>query len=118
MNVISQRMPEASSALHEKLSCSRVGQRWERILRAHTPELDGLMAVHADLRDHVVVAVRGLAESDAVVARLDDTTVGAISRVLDDLQRLGGLELQRSVTGMRDELAMARGRSLDDVLAG
>ena len=95
-----------------------MGQRWERILRAHTAELDGLMAVHTDLRDHVVQAVRGLAGSDTSVAQLDDATVRTISRVLDDLQRLGGLELQRSVTGMREELAMARGRSLDDVLAG
>ncbi len=118
MNVISQRVPEASSALHEKLGCTRVGQRWERILRAHTHELDGLMAIHPDLSDHVVLAVRALAGSSTSVALLDESTMLALSRVLDDLQRLGGMELQHAVGGLREELAMARGRSLDDVLAG
>src|SRR5664279_1947118 len=118
MNVITQRAPEESSALHEKFSCTRVGQRWERILRAHTPELDALMAVHTDLNDHIVQAIRNLADSGSSVSRLDDMTVAAVSRVLDDLYRLGGVELQRSVTGMREELAMSRGLSLDDVLAG
>ena len=44
--------------------------------------------------------------------------LGRANALLDDLQRLGGFELKAAVTGLREELAMARGRSLDDVLAG
>ena len=108
----------ASLLLHEKLSTSRVGLRWERILRSHRHELDSLMAVHPDLRHHVADALRRLAEAGAQPRTLDEMTVLSVHRVLDDLQRLGGFELKGAAFGLLDELGMARGHSLDDVLAG
>lgn len=109
---------DASRVLHEKLSTTRVGLRWERILRTHEREVDALMAVHPDVRRHVNEALAHLADAGENCRALDDTTIGVATVVLDDLQRLGGFELKAAVTGLREELAMARGRSLDDVLAG
>ncbi len=118
MNGIGERELGATNVLHEKLSCSRVGLRWERILRTHAREVDILLAVHPDVREHVGDALCWLAGAGEACNPLDETTVAAVSRVLDDLQRLGTIDLQRSVSGLREELALARGRSLDDVLAG
>lgn len=118
MNVIGDRERGATELLHEKLTTSRVGRRWERILRAHSKELDCLMAVHMDVRDHIGDALCDLASRWNGSGALDESTLASVSRVLDDLQRLGGIELQHAVLGLRDELAMARGRRLDDVLAG
>jgi hypothetical protein len=42
--------------------------------------------------------------------------VRATSRVLDDLNRLGTMELRSTVACLREELSIARGGSLDDVL--
>lgn len=109
---------EVSHVLHEKLSSTRVGLRWERILRTHEHEVDILMAVHSDLRDHVSQALELLADAGRQCRALDDVTIAKATMVLDDLQRLGGFELKHAVVGLREELAMARGRSLDDVLAG
>ena len=67
------------------------------------------------MRDHLADAAVRLA--DATETRvLDPDTVRATSRVLDDLNRLGTLELRSTVACLREELAMARGGSLDTVL--
>lgn len=118
MNVIGDRERGATELLHEKLTASRVGRRWERILRSHSGELDCLMAIHPDVRDHIGDALCDLAGRWTDSGSLDEPTLASVSRVLDDLQRLGGIELQRAVNGLREELSMARGRRLDDVLAG
>lgn len=114
---IDERERGASRLLHEKLSTSRVGLRWERILRSHRPEIDSLMAVHPDLRRHVSDALRQVAEAGVGSRTLDELTVSSVHQVLDDLQRLGGFELKSAALGLQDELGLARGRSLDDVLA-
>jgi hypothetical protein len=49
---------------------------------------------------------------------LDDATVTSAHRVLEQLQIRGGVSLQRDASCLRDELALARGRSLAQVLAG
>jgi hypothetical protein len=107
----------ATGVLRQKMSTSRVGMRWERILRTHRPELDALIAVHPDLYRHVSEAVRELAAAGVDSRVLDGVTLHAALQVLDDLQRLGGFELERAAAGLREELFLARGRSLDDVLA-
>lgn len=114
---IGERERGASRVLHQKLRTSRVGLRWERILRRHRHELDSLMAVHPELRDHVCDALSRLAEVGTQSRTLDGTTVASVHRVLDDLERLGGFELKGAAVGLRDELIMASGHSLDDVLA-
>lgn len=112
------RQQDASRVLHEKLSTTRVGLRWERILRTHEREVDALMVVHPDVHRRVSEALAHLAEVGVTCRALDDTTIALATAVLDDLQRLGSFELKAAVVGLREEIALARGRSLDDVLAG
>ena len=64
-----------------------------------------------------VDALRLLAETPQQNA-LPDVTLTALGRVLDDLVRLGGNDLRRTVEGLREELAFAKGRSLEGVLSG
>ncbi len=116
MYAIGERERGASDLLHEKLSTSRLGQRWERIVLTHVREVDALMAVHPDLRRNVALALTQLAAASG--STLDDAVIGSATTVLDDLNRLGGFELKCAAVSLREELAMARGRSLDDVLAG
>ncbi len=106
----------ATRQLHETLSCSPVGLRWERILRLHAPELESLLAVDLVLRAHVADALVRLAGARSG-RPLDDETIASVSRVLDGLTRRAGIELYRDVTAMRDELALARGHSLSEVLS-
>jgi len=108
---------EATDLLHRRLDGSRAGRRWERILRTHAYELSALMAVHPDLREHVGEAVQMLAQADTEHLALDWEVLAPVLHVLDDLQRLGSFEMQAEVAGIREELAMARGRRLADVLA-
>lgn len=108
---------EHSMLLRQKLNASRVGMRWQRILRAHRHELDGLTAIHPDLRLHVATALKQLAALDEDSQRLDESTLGAAERVLEDLERLGSFDLKRSAGALREELGLAHGRSLADVLA-
>jgi hypothetical protein len=117
MNGIGEGERGATVLLHQKLSASRVGLRWERLLRSHSHELAMLMAVHTDLREHVAAALTELAEADRTRCRLDEQSVATLTRVLDDLRRLGGFELTRTAGGLGDELELARGHSLDDLLA-
>jgi hypothetical protein len=114
---IDEEQRRATRRLHEELGRSRVGLRWERMLRRHAGEIEALIAVDETLRRQITEALMRLAllQSGDV---LDDGTVAAAHRVLEQLQIRGGVDLQRDASCMRDELAMARGRSLAQVLAG
>jgi hypothetical protein len=105
----------AGERLQATLRTSPVGLRWERILRRHAPELEGLLAVDMVLRAHVADALVRLAAADGADT-LDGDTVASVSRVLDGLSRRCSIELHRDVNGLRDELALARGHSLADLL--
>ena len=114
---IDEEQRQATLRLHEALGGSRVGLRWERMLRRHAGEIDALVTVDESLRRLAVEALMRLAllADDDV---LDDTTVTSAHRVLEQLQIRGGVSLQRDAACMRDELALARGLSLAQVLAG
>jgi hypothetical protein len=112
---ISEDGRRATRQLHETLSCSPVGLRWERILRRHAPELQGLLAVDLVLRAHVADALVRLAGSRREQS-LDEDTIGSVSRVLDGLSRRSSIELQRDIQGLREELVLARGHSLSELL--
>ena len=114
---IDEQQRQATDRLHEALGSSRVGLRWERMLRRHAGEIDALVTVDEAMRRLVVDALmrRALLDEGDL---LDDATVAATHRVLEQLQIRGGVDLQRDAACLRDELALARGRSLAQVLAG
>lgn len=114
---IDEEQRQATLRLHEALGESRVGLRWERMLRRHAGEIDALVTVDETLRRLAVEALMRLALlGDGDV--LDDATVTSAHRVLEQLQIRGGVDLERDASCLRDELALARGRSLAQVLAG
>jgi len=115
MSTITVAPTEAVQQLHEELDRTRVGRRWQRLYHAHEREVEALAVVHHDVRDHLTDAAVRLADATATRV-VDPDTVRAASRVLDDLNRLGTIELRHTVAGLREELAIARGGSLDDVL--
>jgi len=102
----------ATTRLHEQLRTSRMGQRWERIFRAHAHEIEAVLLVHADIRADVALALSLLSAGTTV----DGDTGRAIERVLDDLSRHASVTLQRDMIGMHDELLLARGRTLEQLL--
>jgi hypothetical protein len=114
---IDEEQRRATHRLHEELGRSRVGMRWERMLRRHAGEIEALIAVDETLRRQIGEALMRLAllQSGDV---LDDATAAAAHRVLEQLQIRGGVDLQRDAACLRDELSMARGRSLAQILAG
>lgn len=112
MNGLGDLGHSATMRLHEQLKSSRVGQRWERMLRLHAHEVEAVLAVHADVRDDVAVALTLLSGGSP----LDGKTTRALDRVLDDLQRHASVPLQRDITRVRDELLLARGRTLQELL--
>ena len=114
---IDEEQRQATLRLHEALDGSRVGLRWERMLRRHAGEIDALVTVDGSLRRLVVEALMRLALLDERDV-LDDATVTSAHRVLEQLQIRGGVTLQRDASCLRDELALARGLSLAQVLAG
>ena len=114
---IDEEQRQATVRLHEALGASRVGLRWERMLRRHAGELDALVTVDGSLRRLVVEALMRLALLDEGDV-LDEATVTSAHRVLEQLQIRGGVSLQRDASCLRDELALARGLSLAQVLAG
>ena len=115
MSTITVAPAEAVRQLHEELDRTRVGRRWQRLYHAHEREVEALAVIHSDVRDHLSYAAVRLA--DATETRvLDPGTVRAASRVLDDLNRLGTMELRHTVAALREELVIARSGSLDDVL--
>jgi hypothetical protein len=101
----------ATDQLHEQLKSSRVGQRWERMLRLHAHEVEAVLAVHIDVRDNVSRALALLS-----FGQLNDETTAAVELVINDLQRFASVPLQRDLTRVRDELTLARGRSLQELL--
>jgi len=102
----------ATARLHEQLECSRLGQRWERMLRLHAHEVEAVLAVHADVRQDVETALTLLADGGPI----DTETARAVERVLDDLQRHASVPLHRDITQLRDEVVLGRGRTLQEVL--
>jgi len=112
MNGITDLDRGVTTRLHEQLQVSRTGQRWERMLRLHAHEVEAVLAVHSDIREDVAVALTLLADE----APLDGATTRAVERVFDDLQRHASVPLQRDLVRMRDELTLARGRKLAEVL--
>ena len=129
---IDEEQRQATLRLHEALGGSRVGLRWERLLRRHAGEIDALVTVDGSLRRLVVEALVAVDETlrrqigEALMRLallqsgdvLDDATAGAAHLVLEHLQIHGGVDLQRDAACLRDELSMARGRSLAQILAG
>jgi hypothetical protein len=117
MQHMTARELDASQRLHERLSDSRVGLRWERIFRRHQQEIESIIAVRAEVRENLWAALCRL--DDATRAgRLDDSLAEAATRALDDLERHGGIALRRDAQRLRDELSLARGRSLEQILRG
>jgi hypothetical protein len=114
---IDEEQRRATLRLHEELGGSRVGLRWERMLRRHAGEIEALVAVDETLRRQIVEALMRLALLQSGDL-LDDVTSAAAHRVLEHLQIRGGVDLQRDASCVRDELSMARGRSLAQILAG
>ena len=110
---------DVARVVHERLCGSRVGRRWERIFRSHRPEVLALVAVHPALEERMRRALwllEGCARRTS--DQVGEETVAAVAAVLDDLDRLGTLELRREVQGLRDELAFVRGHSFAELLAG
>jgi hypothetical protein len=114
---IDEEQRQATRRLHQELGSSRVGLRWERMLRRHAGEIEALITVDELLRRQIGEALMRLALLRAGDV-LDDATVAAAHRVLEHLQIRGGVDLERDASCLRDELSMARGRSLAQVLAG
>lgn len=108
---------KASQRVHDQLSHSRVGLRWERIFRRHEQEIESIIAVRPEVREDLWSALRRLAEVTGA-GHLDDTFVEAATHALDDLERYGGIALRRDVQRLRDEVRLACGRSLEQVLGG
>jgi hypothetical protein len=114
---IDEEQRRATLRLQNELGGSRVGLRWQRMLRRHAGEIEALVAIDEPLRREVGQALVRLALLEPGDV-LDDATVEAAHRVLEHLQIRGGVDLQRDASCLRDELALARGRSLAQVLAG
>ena len=114
---IDEEQRRATLRLQSELGGSRVGLRWQRMLRRHAGEIEALVAVDDMLRREVGEALVRLALLEPGDV-LDHATVEAAHRVLEHLQIRGGVDLQRDASCLRDELALARGRSLSQVLAG
>jgi hypothetical protein len=112
MHGLGMQTQGATSRLHEQLQSSRVGQRWERMLRLHSHEVEAVLAVYPDVRHDVETALTLLADG----GQIDAGTALAVERVLDDLQRHATVPLQRDITRLRDELLLGKGRTLQELL--
>lgn len=105
----------AVSELRSELGRTRAGRRWERLYHRHEREVAALAMVHPDVRSHLYEAVERLAAATHSRA-LDAETVRTASRVLDDLNRLGSTELRQTIATVREDLSVARGCSIDELL--
>jgi hypothetical protein len=117
MQYMTDREVEASQRVHDTLSHSRVGLRWERIFRRHQQEIEAIIAVYPQVREDLWGALHRF-EALAAAGELNDSFTATAGRALDDLERHGGIALRRDVQRVRDELSLARGRSLAQVLSG
>ena len=102
--------------LRRQLATTRAGRRYQRLLHTHGPQLEFLVTVYPDVRHHVETALERLLGAVGA-GPVDEDTLAATSRVLDDLDRYGDVELRGVVGQLRDELELARGRTLDEILA-
>jgi hypothetical protein len=102
--------------LSRQLDGTRTGRRYQRLLNAHAHQLDFLVTVHPDVRDHVDTALDQLCTACSK-GTFDTEAVSAASRVLDDLARYGDIAMQRTVGQLREELTWAANRPFDQVLA-
>lgn len=100
--------------LKARLTGSRVGTRWLRMLRTHRAEIESLIAVHPELRERAGTAVAALATAVTV----DTAVADVVGDLFDELHRHATLGLRRDVELLRDELLLARGRSMAELLAG
>jgi hypothetical protein len=117
MQFMTDREIAASQRLHDQLADSRVGLRWERIFRRHQQEIESIIAVRPEVREDLWTALHRLG-AVAPAGCLDDDFTTAAAQALDDLERYGGIALRRDVQRLRDELSLAQGRSLAQVLGG
>lgn len=108
----------AAARLHEQLSRTATGQRWERIFRVHEREIECLLTVHADLRDDVTTALLAVGEvcpadsGEDAPLHAAGAALEAARKVLDGLVRLGSFDLSRDARTLREELDDARARAL------
>jgi uncharacterized protein with PIN domain len=117
MQFMTDREVAASQRVHAQLSHSRVGLRWERIFRRHQQEIEAIIAVRPEVREDLWSALRRFG-AVASAGNLDDTFALAAARAIDDLERYGGITLRRDMQRLHDELSLAQGRSLEQVLGG
>jgi hypothetical protein len=116
MQYMTGREVTASRNVHAQLSHSRVGRRWERIFRRHEQEIESIIAVRPEVREDLWTALRGLG-AVTPAGRVDDTFAAVATRALNDLERYGGIAPRRDEQRLGDELSLARGRSLAQVLS-
>lgn len=102
--------------LSRQLDGTRTGRRYQRLLAAHAGQLEFLVTVHPDVREHVDAALDQLCAACGT-GTFDADAMSAASRVLDDLARYGDIAMQRLVGQLREELECMAGRSLTQVLA-
>lgn len=115
MSTSTDAQADAVHQLRGQLDRTRAGRRLERLYHSHEREVAALVAVHPDVRQHLSEAARRLAEATET-GKLEPTTVRAAARALADLNRLGTMELRRTVAMLDEDLANARGRSLEALL--
>jgi hypothetical protein len=114
------RTSRQPAAVWGTLSCladTRPSRRYRRLYHAFEPQLDWMLTVDPVLRRHVAAVLQRIAEVGLTQA-LDGAALASARHVLDDLGRLGDVELQREVAALRDELDLARGHTLTELLAG
>jgi predicted short-subunit dehydrogenase-like oxidoreductase (DUF2520 family) len=116
MDASSSSLPVAGFGALARVAHTRPSRRYRRLYRAYRLQMHGLMRVDPVLRAHVEAALQRLAATGAT-HRLDGDAVACADRVLDDLARLGDIDLQREVSCLREELALARGHTLEELLA-
>lgn len=102
--------------LSRQLDGTRTGRRYQRLLNAHAHQLEFLVTVHPDVREHVDSALDHLCTA-CTSGTFDAEAVTATSRVLDDLARYGDIAMQRTVGQLREELSWAANRPFDEVLS-
>lgn len=112
------QLPQQSAPdqLSRQLDGTRTGRRYQRLLNAHAHQLEFLVTVHPDVREHVDDALDHLCTA-CTTGTFDTEAVSAASRVLDDLARYGDIAMQRTVGQLREELSWAVNRPFDQVLA-
>jgi hypothetical protein len=109
-------MQSIPQQLSGQLHSTRTGRRYQRLLHAHYGQLEFLITVHPDVREHVDDALAQL-RSACQTGTFDAEAASSASRVLDDLARYGDIAMQRLVGQLREELQCALGRPFDQVLA-